>query len=172
MSKLAALALGLLLALTGCGDSGRDRDATTAASRTGTAPDAAALMRTAVEHALADNLALSRRVLWTNRVPASARDSTRGAALIELRRSAAERRREQVRVRVVSRDVRFVTVRIDPSYERATATVVNRDRVRIVRPGSRDRFASADERAHVELRRIDKTADEPRFVVWQVSGAR
>lgn len=129
-------------------------------------------MRDAVERALAENLALSRRVLWTNRVPASARNSTRGAALIEMQRSAVERRREHVRVQVVAPYVRFTSVRVDPSFERATATALNRDRVRIERRGAPRRMERANERARIELRRVDDEGDQPRFVVWQVSGAR
>lgn len=173
MTKPAIIGLMLLAALaaTSCGGSSDDRAPTTDA-RTGTTPDSAAVMRDAVERALAENLALSRRVLWTNRMPASARNSTRGAALIEMRRSAVERRREHVRVRVVAPDVRFTSVRVDPSFERATATALNRDRVLIERRGAPRRFERADERAHIELRRVDNTGDQPRFVVWQVSGAR
>lgn len=169
----AFLVIGLMavLALAACG--GSSGEPTTAADRATetAAPDSAAVMRDAVERALADNLALSRRALWTNEVPPSARNSTRGAALIEMRRSAADRRRDGVRVRVVERDMKIEAIRVEPSYERAAATVVLRDRVRIHERKRSPRIQQADERVLIELRRVDRD-DPPRFVVWQVSEAR
>jgi len=172
MTKLLPLGVVvMLLAAAGCG--GSNDETTTAVDQrtTETAPDAATVMRDAVERAVADNLTVSRRALWTNEVPPSARNSTRGAALIEMRRSAAERQRDGVRVRVVEPNMRVESVEVDPSYERATATVVLRDRVRIHERNKGSRVEEADERVGVELRRVGRE-DPPHFVVWQVSGAR
>lgn len=166
---IVGLVLLAALAATSCGGSSDDGDPTTGA-RTGTTPDSATVMRDAVERALMENLAISRRALWTNTVPASARESTRGAALIEMKRSAAERRQEGMRVRVLEPRVKIEAVRLDPSYERATATVVLRDRSRVQERQRRPRVEQADERVRIQLRRVGD--DPPHFVVWQVSGAR
>ena len=171
MNRITVLSVVvLLLMLAGCGGSS-DETSTAADHRTTeTAPDSATVMRNAVERALAENLAVSRRALWTNEVPLSARSSTRGAALIEMRRSAAERRRDGVRVRVVEPRLRIDAIDIDPSYERATARIVLRDRLRIAARGRRPRVEQADARARVELRRVGD--EPPHFVVWQVTVAR
>jgi len=168
MSRLAVVSIAVLvLMLAGCS---RSSDETASQPTTETTPDSATVMREAVERALADNLTLSRRTLWTNEVPISARSSTRGAALIEMRRSAAERRRDGVRVRVVEPDLRIDAIDIDPSYEHATARIVLRDRVRIAQRGRRPRVERAHARAHVQLRRVGD--EPPHFVVWQVTVAR
>jgi hypothetical protein len=125
-------------------------------------------MERAVRAALSENLAMSRRVLWTNDVPSSATHSTRGAALAELRSSAAARRRQAVRVRVVDPNARLLAIQVDPSYAQATATVVNGDRVRIQPRRGAPRVARLNEHAHVELRRVGSNTP-PQFVVWRVS---
>jgi hypothetical protein len=62
---------------------------------------------------------------------------------------------------------RVVSLKLDPSYTRATAVVVDRQRVQ---PSDRKgrplgRVVVLNERATYELRRIGSSA---RFVVWQV----
>lgn len=169
--KLTLAFLLLVLLTAGCGS---DRATPTAPPPPSGRPntrDFNAVMEAAVRQALKDNLTLSRRVLWTNDVPSSAISSTRGAALAELRRSAADRRRARVRVRVVKPQVRVESVRVGPSYEQASATVINQDRERIQPRNGNPRTVTLNEHAHIELRRLGGQ-NLPRFVVWQVSGAR
>lgn len=168
MSKLATLALGLLLALTGCGDSS-DGPTSTTAAQTGALDGSTATMEHAARHAVAENFRLSRYVGWHGRVPAWAARSTRGAALSEMRASVRENMQAGVRVRFVSFDLRISAVRIDPSYERATATVSADQRIRVYREGRRRPVVRATtERARIELRRVGDDDEPPRFVVWRV----
>lgn len=171
MSRRLAIPLILALAAvgaSGCSSESGDGTPSVAMTTSTAAPDdPQAAMRRAVETALDANRALARRVLWTNEVPSSASRSTRGSALDALRRSAAERAREGVRVRVIGANTRFEDIRIDPSYASATAEVVNRGRVRVERRGQRPRVVPSRERVTVELRRIGD-GDPPRFVVWSV----
>jgi hypothetical protein len=63
------------------------------------------------------------------------------------------------------REIRSVT--LEPSYVRATAIVVDRQRVRPSRPSGRPigRAVVLNERARYELRRVGQS---DRFVVWRV----
>jgi hypothetical protein len=106
-------------------------------------------------------------VLWHNRVPAWASRSTGGPALNSLRAAASTRRSRGVRARVLSDRRRVVSLKLDPSYTKATAVVVDRQRVQ---PSDRKgrplgRVVVLNERATYELRRIGSSA---RFVVWRV----
>jgi hypothetical protein len=110
---------------------------------------------------------MSVRVLWTNSVPAHPR-ATAGPALAVLRRSVAARARRGIRVRLLSERFRVISIRLDPSYARATAVVYDHQRVR---PYGRDgrplgRAVVLKERARLELRRLGSGM---RFVVWKVT---
>jgi hypothetical protein len=105
-------------------------------------------------------------VLWNNRVPAWATRSTRGPALVTLRQSAADRRRRGIRVRTLVNTLEITSIKVDPSYTKATAVVRSVQRVRPYRGGKPiGRAVKLDERANIELRRIGTSS---RFVVWRV----
>jgi hypothetical protein len=117
-----------------------------------------------------ENNELAGYVLWHNEIPSWAQESTRGRALAEVRESAAQRRKDGVRVRTVSSRLEITAVRLDPSYTRATATIRQRGRVQLYRHGDRlGRATQLNERARVQLRRLGR---EPRFVVWEVTVSR
>jgi hypothetical protein len=160
------------VALAGCsggshqGSSTSTSPPTSGSTTTGTQPDAKTLERVA-RAALDANHKVSVFVLWHNRVPAWASRSTGGPALNSLRAAASTRRSRGVRARVLSDRRRVVSLKLDPSYTKATAVVVDRQRVQ---PSDRKgrplgRVVVLNERATYELRRIGSSA---RFVVWRV----
>jgi hypothetical protein len=105
-------------------------------------------------------------VLWNNKIPSWAERSTRGPALAALRAAAADRRRRGIRVRLLSDRFQVLSIRLDPSYTRATAVARGRQRVRPHvngKPGGRS--VVLDEKARIELRRL---GGSERFVVWRV----
>jgi hypothetical protein len=61
----------------------------------------------------------------------------------------------------------ILSLRLDPSYVRATAIVLDRQRVQPSRRNGRPlgRAATLNERARYELRRL---GESDRFVVWRV----
>lgn len=171
--RTAAFAVALLLAMvTGCsGSSGgaKSAGATTAETRTAVSDSdsAQAALERGVRSALLANHRLSVRVLWSNHVPASARESTGGPALSSLRAAAATRRVRGIRVRMLKDDHRVLSVRVDPSYAKASAIVIDRQLVQPSHADGRPRGHTVRlvERARYELRRI---RDSRRFVVWKV----
>lgn len=139
---------------------------TSASTTNAERPDAQALERSA-RASLDANHELSVFVLWHNRIPAWATRSTGGPALASLRSAAATRRARGVRAHLLSDRRRVVSLRLDPSYTRATVVVVDRQRVQ---PSGRDghplgRAVVLNERATYELRRVGRSS---RFVVWRV----
>jgi hypothetical protein len=126
----------------------------------------AALLR-AARSALVANHRVSVRVLWTNRVPESARASTGGPALSSLRAAATTRRARGIRVRMLKDEHRVVSLHLDPSYAQARAIVVDRQLVQPSRVDGRPRGHTVRlvERARYELRRV---GGSQRFVVWKV----
>ena len=127
-------------------------------------------LRLAVRAALRSNDQLSGVVLWTNRVPQDATKSTRGPALVELRKAAAHRLSKHLRIRTVSSNLQILSIKLDPSYARATAVIRSRQVVRPYRAGaSLGRTVKLDERARVELHRL---GSKTTFVVWRVVGLR
>lgn len=176
MSRRGSIALLLAfvaLSASGCsdGDTGAQtptsNETTTGAATTS---DPTAVLERAVRQALRDNYRLSSYVLWHNRIPASARESTRGPALAGLRSAAAERRERGIRIRPVAGELKILTVKLDPSFSRATATTEAAGRVRPYRGGRPLRKTiPVHERARVELRRVGRSQQ---FVVWQVTVVR
>lgn len=167
MRQLALLLLALLAA-TSAGCNGGNETATTQPHTTTTAPDTTeAALKQAVRTALNDNRRLSIYVLWNNRVPPWAERSTRGPALASLRAAAQNRRARGVRVRVLKGRREVDSLRLEPSYVRATAIVVDRQRVQPSRRNGRPigRVVALNERARYELRRVGQSA---RFIVWRV----
>lgn len=162
---LAAIALCALIA-GGCGDDGKPQSSTGTATTTARS-DSAAELKEAVRRAIEIDHRLSGQVLWTNRVPAHP-PATAGPSLTNLRRSAAERRKQHIRVRVVKDTFRILSIDLDPSYARATARVLNTSRVIPHRGNGRVRGKPVQLHEHVrlELRRV---ADSSHFVVWEVT---
>jgi hypothetical protein len=166
--KQFALLLLALLAATAAGCNGGNDKATTQPPPTTTAPETTeATLEQAIRTALNENRRLSIYVLWTNRIPPWAERSTRGPALASLRVAAQNRRERGVRVRMLEGRREIRSVRLEPSYVRATAIVVDRQRVRPSRRSGRPigRAVVLNERARYELRRVGQS---DRFVVWRV----
>lgn len=164
--RLAPILTALLLATTtGCDEENKQ---TTPPPPTSSSPTrAAAELRRVVRSAIMDNRRLSKYVLTHNTIPAWATQSTRGPALAGLRTAAADRRSRGVRVRLLSDRFRILSIRLDPSYTKATAVA---RAVQRVRPYGRDgkpagHTVELNEKARIELRRVER-AD--RFVVWRV----
>jgi hypothetical protein len=153
----------------GCGSgSASSPTAKANASTTGRAPTAA--LERAVRQALRKNYQLSGYVLWHNAVPASAKQSTRGPALAALRNSAAQRRKTGIRIKPVSGRLTIISVSLDPSFTRATATTLASGRVRPYEGRRAEpRTITLHERARVQLRRLGRSQN---FVVWQVTTLR
>lgn len=166
MRQLALLLLALLAA-TAAGCNGGNETATTQPPTTTAADTTEAALKQAVRTALSDNRRLSIYVLWNNRVPPWAERSTRGPALASLRAAAQNRRARGVRVRVLKGRREVDSLRLEPSYVRAMAIVVDRQRVQPSRRNGRPigRVAVLNERARYELRRVGQSA---RFIVWRV----
>jgi hypothetical protein len=167
MTRLATLLLVLLAATAaGCDGGGNEDVATQPPPPTTTSETPTATLETSVRRALRANDQLSGYVLWSNRVPGWATRSTRGPALATLRRSAADRRKRGIRVRTLVNRLEIMSIKLDPSYTRATAVVRSIQRVRPYRGGKPvGRAVKLDERATVELRRLGSSSS---FVVWRV----
>jgi hypothetical protein len=164
--RLGTVLIALLLAaVSGC-DGGEGEVATQPPPATTSAQTGEAALRDAVRQALRRNDRLSGYVLWRNRVPTWATQTTRGPALVTLRQSAADRRKRGVRIRTLANRLEISSIELDPSYTTATATVRSIQRVRPYRGGKPSgRAVKLDERADVELRRLGAS---DRFVVWKV----
>lgn len=171
MRRLAAVLMVFLLAIAaGCNSGGNKKTATQSPPTTTASETGAAQLKSAVRQALRNNDRLSGYVLWSNRVPAWATRSTRGPALANLRASATDRRRRGIRVRTLASKLEIVSVKLDPSYMKATAVVRSIQRVRPYEAGAPKRRAvKLDERAKVELHRVGGAS---RFVVWRLTALR
>jgi len=165
MRQFALLLLALLAAIAAGCNGGNEKVATQPPATT-TSETTTATLESGVRQALRENDQLSGYVLWNNRVPAWATRSTRGPALVTLRQSAADRRRRGIRVRTLVNRLEITSIKVDPSYTKATAVVRSVQRVRPYRGGKPiGRAVKLDERANIELRRIGTSS---RFVVWRV----
>lgn len=158
--------LAAALAVAGCGGgSATPLSTKTSTSRSASNPSAA--LGLSVRDALRKNYELSGYVLWHNAVPASAQLSTRGPALAALQASAAQRRKSGIRIKPITGRLEIVSVSIDPSFAKATATTVAAGRVRPYEGGKAEpRTISVHERARVQLRRLGTSK---KFVVWKVT---
>jgi hypothetical protein len=167
---ICCLVAGLI---AGCG--GGD-DATPAASphstptADATAENSPADLERAVRKAIEEDHRMSVSVLWTNEVPRHP-TATAGPALALLRNSAAQRRRQHIRVRVLWERFRILSVDLDPSYTSATATVLDLQRTQPSDANGKPlgKSVRVNERAQVVLHRV---GTDPRFVVWKVTLAR
>lgn len=171
MTKLALILLFGSTALIAGACTGDDNKSPTqtrepTGTTTTTAEDETEALEDAARDAIQVDHQLSVRVLWTNRVPEMPR-ATAGPALAELRRSAAQRRRRGIRVKLISERFRIVEFTLDPSFATATATVVSDQRVQPHGRGGKPlgQAVRLRERARLELRRVGETE---RFVVWRV----
>jgi hypothetical protein len=160
------LAAALVLAASGCGTDATHTTVPTTTKVTSQPATPAARLEAAVRSAIKQAHRVSVEVLWTNQVPANPQASG-GPALATLRRSAAERRKAGVRVRVLSERLRILSVHLDPSYAAATATVLDDERVQPTHTDGRPRgqAVTLHEHAHLDLRRVE---DTERFKVWKV----
>jgi hypothetical protein len=171
MTKLALILLLSSAALIAGACTGEENNSPaetreTTGTTTTTAEDETAALEEAARASVEADHQLSVRVLWANRVPEMPR-ATAGPALAELRRSAAQRRRRGIRVKLISERFRIVDLSLDPSFATATATVVSDQRVQPHGRGGKPlgKPVRLRERARLELRRI---GDSERFVVWRV----
>lgn len=162
--RLGAIVLiGLGLALSSCGGDGSASPSTSAGKQ---AASSTTTLQTVVRHALRQNYELSLFVLAHNRIPKWAQESTRGPALAGLRSSAAGRAKQGITVHVLDRKLIIVSVKLDPSYAQASATVQTKQHVRPYRGKKPLGHAiSLNERAKIELHRLGAARH---FVVWKV----
>jgi len=168
MKGLAPALMIFLLAVTaGCSSGGNKKAETQPTTSATTAQTGRAALEDAIRSALTKNRRLSVYVLWNNSVPRWAAHSTRGPALASLRAAAQNRRNRGVRVRLLASRRKILSIRLDPSYLRAEAIVVDRQRVQPARQNGRPlgRAVMLKERARYELRRIGR---RNRFVIWRV----
>lgn len=155
------------LVAAGCGG-GSKTAATTDATTSTVRADPEMRLTAAVRETLRANHRLAKLVLWGNAVPDSATSSTRGPALAALRSAAAGRRHRGIHIKVVSDGFRIDTVSLDPSLMRATAVVVDPQRVRPYGSNGKPlgQAVSLSEKSRFELHRLGSSA---RFVVWRVT---
>jgi len=167
MRRLGPLLIALLVAIASGCNGGNDEAATEPPPTTTTSETGKAALERAVRSAVTENRRLSVFVLWNNRIPPWAERSTRGPALASLRSAAQNRRTRGIRVRMLESRREILSLRLDPSYARATVIVRDRQRVQPSRRNGRPlgRAAMLNERARYELRRLGKS---DRFVVWRV----
>jgi hypothetical protein len=168
IAGLACLAVAVVAA--GCGG-GHKAAGTTAATTSTVRADPQKRLTAAVQDTLRANHRLAKLVLWRNVVPASAASSTRGPALAALRVAAAGRRRRGIHVKVVSDGFRIQSVTLDSSFTRATAIVVDPQRVRPYGSNGKPlgQPVSLSEKSRFELHRL---GNAERFVVWRVAPIR
>jgi hypothetical protein len=183
--KRAFLTVATALLLAGCGGSTRQSNPTTQQSvasttttkgavsttSTQTVPpkhNARETLRAGVRAALAVNHKLAIKVLWTNRTPVTARQSTRGPAFAELAASAKDRAKKGVRVRMIRDDYRIISIGLDATNAHATVFAEWDQRVlpSHLNGTPRGPAVSLRERARIELRRVRNSKS---FVVWRVT---
>jgi hypothetical protein len=166
-ATIGCIAIALVVAGCGKGNASAPVTATSATTAARASSEASAALNLAIRHALSDNYRLSGYVLWHNVVPRSAQRSTRGPALAGLRSAAAQRRHSGIRIRSVASRLQIISVALDPSFTRATATTLASGRVRPYEAGrAQGHDIAVHERAQVQLRRL---AHSQQFVVWQVT---
>jgi hypothetical protein len=158
------LVLLCALGVAGCGGGSTQADDTSKAAITDR-PAASVVLERAVRKAVNQNHELLTRALLTNRVPANT-EGTAGPALAVLRRSAAERRAQKIKVRILSETFRVLSVRLDPSYTSATVGVRNVQRLQVGRGGKPGAPSTVHEHVRLTLHRVGNSY---RFVVWKVA---
>lgn len=184
--RRTAVIVATALLLAGCGSGSRnsssptlnppppsatstaDKVSTSSIQQTTTTQNIRATLRDAVRVALAANHQLAIRVLWTNRLPATAARSTRGPALAGMRSSARDRQGRGVRVRMIRDNYRIASIILGPSLAIATAVAQSIQTVVPSQLNGHPRGGSIQlhERARILLRRLDAS---DRFVVWSIT---
>lgn len=169
MRRTRVVSIVVLTAATiaGCGGDSTDSPSVPQTTAAAEAPDPRAELERAAIDAVEANARLAQHVAWTNRVPASATESTRGAALSNMRYAAAQNARAGLRVRTIDARTRVISVRVDPSFGRATARAVATQRLKVFRRGREPQTRTLTERVTITLKRVGQ-AEPPRFVVWSV----
>lgn len=152
------------LGVAGCGSGHTQADSTPKATTTDQT-SASVVLEHAVRKAVNENHELLTRALVTNRVPANP-EGTAGPALAVLRRSAAERSAQKIKVRILSEIFRVLSVRLDPSYTSATVGVRNVQRLQVSRGGKDSAPTTVHEHVRLTLHRV---GNSNRFVVWKVA---
>jgi hypothetical protein len=168
MRRLAPILILVLVALLAGCDGGNEEASTQPPPTTTSSENGKAALERAVRTALSENRRLSVYVLWNNQIPRWAQRSTRGPALASLRAAAVNRRKQGVRVRMLSNQRQIISFQLDPSYARATVIVRDRQRVQPSRRNGTPigRATKLNERARYELRRVEGS---DRFIVWRVA---
>lgn len=166
MKRALLISTGCML-LAGCGGAAHNSTISTKPKSTVTTSNANMQLEAAVRKAVEQDHRLSVEALWTNQLPANP-PASGGPELSILRRSVAQRRSAGIRVRVLSERFRILSVRLDPSYAVATATVLDNERVQPTTSNGQPRGkpSSTVEHARLELRRVDGVK---RFLVWKVT---
>lgn len=161
--RTAAMIVAVLGALAaGCGSSSDPEPAASGRTST-TTVDPRQQLEAAVRDAIRRDYDESLRSLWTNRIPAHPVASA-GPAFKEWRKAVADRRRAGIRVRSLSDELHIVSVRLDPSYQTATARIRADQRAQLIRNG---RPSGKPSVAHERVRMILHRRGS-RFVVWRV----
>ena len=166
------LLLATVAALTaGCGGSNGSIAATSSTdAKTTSTRTSEATLKAAVRAAIRENVQLSTYVLWHNKIPAWATESTRGPALSALRSAAATRRRQGIQIKNLSGHYTVTSIALAPSYAAATAVIRSHQRVAPYKAGHRlGRAIVGADHARVQLHRAGNTQ---RFIVWSVSPIR
>jgi uncharacterized protein YcfL len=125
-------------------------------------------LRSSVRAALLADHHLAIHVLWTNRIPGNATNSTRGPALAGMRASANDRQSKGIRVRMVHDNYRIRSIAFAPSLATATAVA---ESIQTLQPSHLNgrplgRSVRLKERARISLRRFGASQA---FVVWSIT---
>ena len=166
--KTAALigCLAVAFVAAGCGGGGSHAAPSTSTSATTTDRMSEQVrLEAGVRAAVKQNFKLSLYVLWHNRIPDWASQSTGGPALAALRTSAATRRGRGIRIRPIKTALLVSAVSVDASYVTATAVADSKQRVRPYESGKpQPKLIALHERARLTLRRVGSS---DRFIVWK-----
>jgi hypothetical protein len=166
MRRAPLVLIGCVL-LAGCGSSTHRTTTSSTTEPAATTRDPTAQLEQAVRSAVNKDHSLSVETLWTNTVPANPQGIA-GPALNDLRQAVAQRRRQGLRVRMLSDDFHVLNVSLEPSYTTATATVLDAERVQVTDPKGhpRGKPSATRERVRLELHRLGSSEN---FAVWKVS---
>jgi hypothetical protein len=165
--RTAPLVLLVVLAsiAAGCGSSEGPARSSPAARQTATTLDPQQRLEAAARTAIRLDHEELVQSLETSRVPAHPA-ATAGPALKQWKQSVADRRASGIHVRSLSQHLRIVSLRLDPSFESATAIIHDDQRVQPMKANDKPvgRSVVLHERARLTLRRMHGD----RFVVWRV----
>ena len=158
----------LVVGAAGCGSSNSQHAATTSA--TTTAATTATSLQAGVRNAVLAHHRLSARVLWTNSVPKQPR-MIAGPALKNLRDAAATRRKRHIRVKLLSETFRIGSIRLNPSYATASATVCDRQRIRPYNYAGKPLGKAITDTEHAKIT-LHRAGRSSRFLVLTVTSIK